>query len=296
MTAHSHRGRRDDDLPGAERMLGLSDNVVAFALTLLVLQVRVPSRVAVADPASAADLAAQLASQASHLVSYVIAFYVIAQFWLTHRRVFRHLVGHRDSLAWWNFGFPATITVMPFTSSLLGEYPANPLAVDIVQWAAERRSARRAAPGGRSPALGQRPTLPRAAQPAHRRWPGNLQPGRPPQHEDSLEAQGDGQIENDGGGPQSPGARAGHDQDVVHQVRDQGHNPQRGSQPVALGPGLAVLEPDPDGPGPQCTENGREHQAARQGGERQRVIMALAQELHGLEHADDHQDRDEPQG
>jgi hypothetical protein len=37
----------------------------------------------------------------------------------------------RDGLAWWNFAFLATITVMPFTSSLLGEYPANSLAVDI---------------------------------------------------------------------------------------------------------------------------------------------------------------------
>ena len=54
-----------------------------------------------------------------------------AWFWLIHRRVFRHVVGHRDSLAWWNFAFLATITVMPFTSSLLGEYSANPLAVDI---------------------------------------------------------------------------------------------------------------------------------------------------------------------
>ena len=114
-----------------ERLLSLSDNVVAFALTLLVLQVRVPPLSQVADPASAADLAARLASQTGHLVSYVIAFYVIAQFWLTHRRVFRHVVGHRDGLAWWNFAFLATITVMPFTSSLLGEYPSNPLAVDI---------------------------------------------------------------------------------------------------------------------------------------------------------------------
>jgi uncharacterized membrane protein len=131
MTTQSHRGQPEDDLPGVARLLGLSDNVVAFALTLLVLQVRVPPPAAVANPASAADLAAQLASQTGHLVSYVIAFYVIAQFWLTHRRVFRQVVGHRDGLAWWNFAFLATITVMPFTSSLLGEYPANPLAVDI---------------------------------------------------------------------------------------------------------------------------------------------------------------------
>jgi len=102
MTTDNGRGR---DLLSVERLVGLSDNVVAFALTLLVLQVTVPPLSQVADPASATDLAAQLAKQTSHLVSYVIAFYIIAQFWLVHRRVFRHVVGHRDSLAWWNFAF-----------------------------------------------------------------------------------------------------------------------------------------------------------------------------------------------
>ena len=131
MTTDFRPARWRDDLPSVERLLSLSDNVIAFALTLLVLQVTVPPLSQVADPTSAADLAAQLARQAGHLVSYVIAFYIIAQFWLTHRRVFRHVVGHRDSLAWWNFAFLATITIMPFTSSLLGEYPSNPLAVDI---------------------------------------------------------------------------------------------------------------------------------------------------------------------
>ena len=131
MTTDFHANRRGRDLLSVERLVGLSDNVVAFALTLLVLQVTVPPLSQVADPTSAADLAAQLAKQAGHLVSYVIAFYIIAQFWLTHRRVFRHVVGHRDSLAWWNFAFLATITVMPFTSNLLGEYGSNPLAVDI---------------------------------------------------------------------------------------------------------------------------------------------------------------------
>jgi uncharacterized membrane protein len=125
------RSARSDDLPSAERLLGMSDNVMAFALTLLVLQVKVPPLSQVADPNSAADLAAQLANQTGQLVSYVIAFYIIAQFWLTHHRVFRHVVGHREGLAWWNFAFLATITIMPFTSSLLGEYASNPLAVDI---------------------------------------------------------------------------------------------------------------------------------------------------------------------
>lgn len=43
MTTNFPPGRRGDDLLSMERLLSLSDNVVAFALTLLVLQVTVPS-------------------------------------------------------------------------------------------------------------------------------------------------------------------------------------------------------------------------------------------------------------
>ena len=56
---------------------------------------------------------------------------MVAQFWLAHHRVFRRVTGHHEGLAWWNFAFLFTITAMPFTSSLLGSYGDNPLAVDI---------------------------------------------------------------------------------------------------------------------------------------------------------------------
>jgi uncharacterized membrane protein len=129
-------GRRDvragdTDLPGVDRLLTLTDGVVAIALTLLVLQLRVPSASAVSNPQSPSALAAQLAKEADQFVSYGIAFYVVAQFWLVHHRVFRHIAGHRESLAWWNFAFLFTISIMPFTSDLLGAYGGNPLAVDI---------------------------------------------------------------------------------------------------------------------------------------------------------------------
>jgi len=61
----------------------------------------------------------------------VISFYVIAQYWLVHHRVFRQIVGQQEGLAWWNFAFLFTITLMPFTSDLLGKFSENPLAVDI---------------------------------------------------------------------------------------------------------------------------------------------------------------------
>jgi len=117
--------------PGVERLLALSDGVVAIALTLLVLQLNVPLPAKLADPNSASELAAQLGKGADQLISYVISFYVIAQFWLVHHRVFRRIAGQIEGLAWWNFAFLFTITLMPFTSDLLGKYSTNPLAVDI---------------------------------------------------------------------------------------------------------------------------------------------------------------------
>ena len=120
-----------DTPPGVERLLALSDGVVAIALTLLVLQLQVPSTAQVAVSTSASALAAQLGKGANQLISYVISFYVIAQFWLVHHRVFHRVAGQREGLAWWNFAFLFTISVMPFTSDLLGKYSANPLAVDI---------------------------------------------------------------------------------------------------------------------------------------------------------------------
>jgi uncharacterized membrane protein len=129
-TESGRTSQLDDDMPSVDRLLALSDGVVAIALTLLVLQLRVPSL-----PSAAADSASALASALSkggdQLIAYVISFYVVAQFWLVHHRVFQHLAGQREGLAWWNFAFLFTITIMPFTSDMIGQYGSNPLAVDI---------------------------------------------------------------------------------------------------------------------------------------------------------------------
>ena len=115
------------DLPDVGRLLALSDGVVAIALTLLVLQLTVP---VLGDPTSASELWRYMTHTDGAFASYVISFYVIAAFWLAHHRVFQRARGHDEGLAWWNFAFLFFITVIPFTSRLVGEYGNNPLAVD----------------------------------------------------------------------------------------------------------------------------------------------------------------------
>ena len=120
----------EDEIPGIDRLLALTDGVVAIALTLLVLQLQVPVTHALErDPSSASALWDSLHVDVDELTSYLVAFVVIAQFWLVHHRVLRSTRGHNEGLAWRNFGFLLALTLTPFTSDLLGRYGDNPLAI-----------------------------------------------------------------------------------------------------------------------------------------------------------------------
>jgi uncharacterized membrane protein len=116
----------DESMPGIDRLLALTDGVVAIALTLLVLQLQIPH---LANANSASALWRALDPDGSELTSYLVAFVVIAQFWLVHHRILRVMRGHSEGLAWRNFAFLLTLTLMPFTSDLMGRYSDNPLAV-----------------------------------------------------------------------------------------------------------------------------------------------------------------------
>ena len=122
----------DEDIPGIERLLALTDGVVAIALTLLVLQLQVPVTDALKEhPESASVLWNALNVDAAELSSYLVSFLVIAQFWMVHHRVLRGMKGHSEGLAWRNFGFLLALTLMPFTSDLIGRYGSNPIAITL---------------------------------------------------------------------------------------------------------------------------------------------------------------------
>ena len=122
----------DEDMPGIDRLLALPDGVVAIALTLLVLQLQIPPTQNLEGNAnSVSALWHALNVDGGELTSYLVSFFIIAQFWLVHHRVLRTMRGHSEGLAWRNFAFLLTLTLMPFTSDLLGRYGHNPLAITL---------------------------------------------------------------------------------------------------------------------------------------------------------------------
>ncbi len=127
-------GPEDDETGaprGVERLLALSDGVVSIALTLLVLQIAVPAASSLKHPDSASDLASVLDRNFDSWISYVISFYVVIQFWILHHRVFGRIARQREGLVLWNAIFLFAVSVMPFTSDLLGKAGSNPLSVAI---------------------------------------------------------------------------------------------------------------------------------------------------------------------
>jgi uncharacterized membrane protein len=105
-----------------ERLIFLVDGVFAITLTLLVLDLRLPA-------IDATNLGAALADLAPLLLVYLIAFYTIANHWLIHQRNFR-LVRQVDSrLVWMVFGILLCITLLPASTSIVGQFPLEKLAV-----------------------------------------------------------------------------------------------------------------------------------------------------------------------
>jgi uncharacterized membrane protein len=96
-----------------DRVLFFSDAVFAIAITLLVVDIHVPS------PAGhAIDSAAELHAALPEIRSFGISFAVIGLFWLGHHGMFGHITVLNRNLMLLNLLFLATIAFLPYPTAL----------------------------------------------------------------------------------------------------------------------------------------------------------------------------------
>jgi uncharacterized membrane protein len=113
---------------GLERLLGLSDDVFAFAITLLVLDLVTP---VIIGPASNVSLASAMVLELSSLFNYFVSFWVIGMLWLAHHRIFSHVKYSDTGLLTLNLLFLFFVVLMPFATRILDSYESIQLAVVI---------------------------------------------------------------------------------------------------------------------------------------------------------------------
>lgn len=97
------------------RVEAFSDGVFAIAITLLILDVKVPS-------GPAGHLGAALARQWPTYAAFLLSFGFIGIMWVNHHRLFNHIRRSDNRLLFLNLLLLLGITVVPFPTALLAAH------------------------------------------------------------------------------------------------------------------------------------------------------------------------------
>ncbi|HEX9390842.1 MAG TPA: TMEM175 family protein [Usitatibacteraceae bacterium] len=103
---------------GKHRLEALTDGIFAVAMTLLVIELKLPETI---HHASAAELAQAVVDLLPKFISWLISFFVLGIYWYSHQRMFRfvrHIDGRLTSLS---LIFLGLVSLLPFASALSGQ-------------------------------------------------------------------------------------------------------------------------------------------------------------------------------
>jgi uncharacterized membrane protein len=121
MTLESPSARKQNPQPRTRmeketaRIEAFSDGVFAIAITLLILEIKIPG-------ADAPDLGAQLARQWPSYVAFVISFLFIGIMWINHHRLFTQIKRADNTLLVLNLLLLLGVTSVPFPTAVLARH------------------------------------------------------------------------------------------------------------------------------------------------------------------------------
>jgi uncharacterized membrane protein len=100
------------------RLEAFSDGVFAIAITLLILEIKIPGY--------DTDLKAQLLRQWPSYLGFFISFAFIGIMWINHHRLFTHIKKTDDILLLLNLLLMLGVCIIPFTTALLAAHLGHP--------------------------------------------------------------------------------------------------------------------------------------------------------------------------
>lgn len=107
------------------RIEALSDGVFAIAMTLLVLELKIPD---LPKDVSQAELLARLREMLPHFYSYALTFILSGVFWIFHHFTF-HFIRHTTRLLLWlNTIFLMFVSLLPFSTHFMADFMHHSVA------------------------------------------------------------------------------------------------------------------------------------------------------------------------
>ena len=120
-----------------ERIIFFSDAVIAIAITLLAINLKIP------QSADGHFSMQALRDSAPSFAAFLISFLSIGHFWTIHHRIFNNASGYDPQLMWLNLFWLICITLLPFSTMILSKfwlqkvpvliYAANNAAAGLLQ-------------------------------------------------------------------------------------------------------------------------------------------------------------------
>jgi uncharacterized membrane protein len=102
-----------------ERLAALSDGIFAVAMTLLVLDLHIPTA---AQVHSEGELLAALCALGPQWVAYLMSFLTLGIFWAGQQTQLNHIGEGTRDLTWIHLGFLFAVTLLPLSTRLLAEF------------------------------------------------------------------------------------------------------------------------------------------------------------------------------
>ena len=117
-----------------ERLILFSDAVFAIAITLLVIEIKIPEipEGEVTDNA----LLHKLAQLIPKFVGFLVSFLLIGQYWIVHHRMFGYVINFSGKLIWLNIFFLLAVALMPFSTGFYSEYVMSNTMTPVIFYTA----------------------------------------------------------------------------------------------------------------------------------------------------------------
>jgi uncharacterized membrane protein len=118
----------DESRVSKSRLEALVDGIFAFAMTLLVTGLVIPS---ISRTEAEAVLSERIAGMLPEFFSFLMAFFILASFWLGHHRQFHYIRIIDLWIVRLTLCILACVVLIPFTTSISGDFDNVRIAVDL---------------------------------------------------------------------------------------------------------------------------------------------------------------------
>lgn len=118
----------DEQLPGTSRLEAFSDGVIAVAITILVLEIKLPHLNSDVTDAGALAAMKMLFPQ---VLAFILSFVMLAIFWVNHHQFMHSINNVNRTVLWLNVNLLFWLCIIPFPTAFLGSHSYLKTAVGL---------------------------------------------------------------------------------------------------------------------------------------------------------------------